>query len=107
MVNHTLARPVLSALASGALRHRDLQAAIGSNGNGFVHAKTLGSALRFLRAQQLITRTDVRPRYTVYAITEFGRAVHAALEEIQQVVRAGPPGSADGCDAGLDGWRAG
>jgi DNA-binding HxlR family transcriptional regulator len=90
-------------LASGALRHRDLQATIGSNSNGFVHSKTLGSALRFLRAQQLITRTDVRPRYTVYAITEFGRDVHAALEGMQRVVRAGPPAPPDRCDADLDG----
>jgi DNA-binding HxlR family transcriptional regulator len=90
LVKHVLARPVLSALAGDRdpLRHRDLHAMIGITGDGMVHPKTLDSALRYLCAHQLVSRTDVRPRYTTYAITDFGRDIHDALEALYRVVRA-------------------
>jgi DNA-binding HxlR family transcriptional regulator len=80
------AKQVIDALAQGPQRFTDLSTQLTLENERAIHPNSLSNTLRWAIQVDLVTREDAS-----YALTDRGRAVLRALEEITRISRPEPP----------------
>jgi DNA-binding HxlR family transcriptional regulator len=90
LLRHRWAPQILHELEAGPLRYTDLKAALHKyeRPDRRVHPKSFSAALRHLVAHGLVIRRTraTRPRTVVYALTDIGAGILAALAELEHFV---------------------